>query len=215
MRDLTRLVFVALGDSLTRGYVPYLSTGPFRHSLPYTDALDNIVIVEQGKKGYEDIDCVFINKGIDGDSTKGMLSRLTSEISKMNPDYVIVWGGINDLFVGRPPTEVMETLKQIYQKTSEIGAVPIACTLTSVRGASQVVQRIHELNESIRVHSDLEGIMLADLYAATSDMEGRLLSWYSSDGAHLNMEGNRVIAATIYAEVVEEILDEHARKGTI
>ena len=212
MGEMTRLVFVALGDSLTRGYVPYRSTGPFHHSLPYTDALDNIVIVEQGKKGYENIDCAFINKGVDGDSTKGMLSRLTSELPGLNPDYVIVWGGINDIFMGRQPAEVMETLRQIYQKTFEIGATPIACTLTSVRGASPVVQRIQELNESIKAHSDLNGIMLADLYAATSDMEGRLLSWYSSDGAHLNMEGNRVVAATIYAEVVDRILDEYAQK---
>jgi len=209
---MTRLIFVALGDSLTRGYVPYRSTGPFRHSLPYTDSLDNIVIVEQGKKGYENVDCVFINRGVDGDSTKGMLSRLTSELPALNPNYIIVWGGINDVFMGRSPTEVMETLKQIYQKTFEIGAIPIACTLTSVRGASPVVQRIQELNGSIKDHSDLEGIMLADLYAATSDMEGRLLAWYSSDGAHLNMEGNRVIAATIYAEVVDGILYEYAQK---
>lgn len=212
MGEMTRLIFVALGDSLTRGYVPYRSTGPFRHSLPYTDSLDNIVIVEQGKKGYENVDCVFINRGVDGDSTKGMLSRLTSELPALNPNYVIVWGGINDVFMGRQPTEVMETLKQIYQKTFEIGAIPIACTLTSVRGASPVIQRIQELNGSIRAHSDLKGIMLADLYAATSDMEGRLLSWYSSDGAHLNMEGNRVIAATVYAEVVDGILDEYAKK---
>ena len=212
MGETTRLVFVALGDSLTRGYVPYRSTGPFHHSLPYTDALDNIVIVEQGKKGYEDVDCVFINRGVDGDSTKGMLNRLTSELPALNPDYVIVWGGINDVFAGRQPAEVMETLRQIYQKTTEIGAIPIACTLTSVRGASPFVECIQELNESIRSHSDIEGIMLADLYAATSDMEGRLLSWYSSDGAHLNMEGNRVIAATIYAEVVDGILDEYAQK---
>ncbi len=212
MGEMTRLVFVALGDSLTRGYVPYRSTGPLRHSLPYTDALDNIVIVEQGKKGYENVDCVFINRGVDGDSTKGMLSRLTSELPALNPDYVIVWGGINDVFMGRQPAEVMETLRQIYQKTFEIWAIPIACTLTSVRGASPVVQRIQELNESIKAHSDLEGIMLADLYTATSDMEGRLLSWYSSDGAHLNMEGNRVIAATVYAEVVDGILDEYAQK---
>ena len=212
MGDMTRLVFVALGDSLTRGYVPYRSTGPFRHSLPYTDVLDNIVIVEQGKKGCENVDCVFINRGVDGDSTKGMLSRLTSELPGLNPDYVIVWGGINDIFMGRQPVEVMETLRQIYLKTIEVGAIPIACTLTSVRGASPVVERIRELNESIKAHSDLEGIMLADLYAATSDMEGRLLSWYSSDGAHLNMEGNRVIAATIYAEVVDGILHEYARK---
>ena len=212
MGEMTRLVFVALGDSLTRGYVPYRSAGPFHHSLPYTDALDNIVIVEQGKKGYENIDCVFINRGVDGDSTKGMLSRLTSELPGLNPDYVIVWGGINDVFMGRQPAEVMETLRQIYQKTFKIGAIPIACTLTSVRGESPVVQRIQELNESIKAHSDLEGIMLADLYAATSDMEGRLLSWYSSDGAHLNMEGNRVVAATVYAEVVDGILDEYAQK---
>ena len=213
MSGITRLVFVALGDSLTRGYVPYASTGPFRHSLPYSDYLDNIVIVEQEKKGLTDLDCVFVNRGIDGDSTRGMLSRLSSEIPPLNPDFVIVWGGINDLFLGRQPSEVMDTLKEIYSKTYEIGAVPIACTLTSVRGASPIVDRIQALNDMVKAHCDLEGVMVADLYAATSDMEGRLLGWYSSDGAHLNMEGNRVIARTIYSDVIAGIIDEHAKRG--
>ena len=200
-----RITFVALGDSLTYGFTP------FGRGLPYTSYLDNMVIVEQGRRGLGDVDFVFMNLGVNGDTTRGMLGRLESDVKPIGADYVIVWGGINDLFGGRSPPEVMEYLKQIYARAMELGIEPIACTLISIVHQNPIVPRIRELNDLIMVYCVEERIRLIDLFSATSEESGHLKVGYSSDGAHLNAEGNNRVASAVYSEAVERILDELAR----
>ena len=200
-----RITFVALGDSLTYGFAP------FGRGLPYTSYLDNMVIVEQGRRGLGDADFVFVNLGVNGDTTRGMLSRLESEVTSIGADYVIVWGGINDLFGGRSPPEVIENLKQIYARARELGIEPIACTLTSIVHQNPIVPRIRELNDLIREHCAMNRLLLVDLFRTTSDESGLLMEGYSSDGVHLNGEGNGRVASAVYSGVVERILDELAR----
>lgn len=197
-----RITFVALGDSLTYGFAP------FGRGLPYTSYLDNMVIVEQGRRGLGDVDFVFVNLGVNGDTTRGMLSRLGSEVAPIGADYVIVWGGINDLFGGRSPPEVMENLSKMYARSRELGIEPIACTLTSIVRHNPVVPRIWELNDLIRAYCAENQMRLVDLFGATSDESGLLMGEYSSDGAHLNAEWNRMVASEVYSEAVERILDE-------
>ena len=201
MAHLKRITFVALGDSLTYGFAP------FGCGLPYTSYLDNVVIVEQGRRGLGDVDFVFVNLGMNGDTTRGMLGRLVSEVAPIGADYVIVWGGINDLFGGRSPPEVMESLRKIYARARELGVEPVACTLTSIIQQNPIVLRIWELNSLIREHCAENRLQLVDLFGAVSDGSGLLMEGYSSDGAHLNAEGNRRIASAVYAELVEQILD--------
>lgn len=210
MTELTTLRFVALGDSLTRGYVPFEASTQRGHWLPYTDYLDNIVIVEQEKKGLGRLDLVFINLGVNGDSTRGMLQRVGTEVVRHESDYVIVWGGINDLFSGKTPEETLATLAEIYTTVKEVGASPIACTLTSVIGPSGAISHIRAMNDLIKRHCEKNEILLADLFTATSYENGVLRVEYSSDGVHLTAEGNKKIASTIYKEVVEGILDRFA-----
>jgi lysophospholipase L1-like esterase len=136
-----------------------------------------------------------------------MLGRLGSEVAPMGADYVVVWGGINDLFGGRSPPEVMESLGKIYARARELGIEPVACTLTSIVDKNPVVPRIWELNDLIRAHYEENRLRLVDLFEATSDESGLLIEGYSSDGAHLNAEGNRRVASAVYSGVVEEVLD--------
>ena len=196
-----RITFVALGDSLTYGFTP------FGRGLPYTSYLDNMVIVDQRRRGLGGVDFVFVNLGVNGDTTRGMLSRLESEVTPIGADYVIVWGGINDLFGGRSPSEVMENLRKIYARARELGVEPVACTLTSIVHQNPIVPRIWELNDLIKAYCAESQIRLVDLFRATSDEPGLLMEGYSSDGAHLNAEGNRRIASAVYIEFVEQILD--------
>jgi lysophospholipase L1-like esterase len=201
------LVFAALGDSLTRGFVPYDPLRPMGPGIPYTSYLDNIVVTELSRRGVDDVSVQFMNFGVNGDSTKGMLRRLETRVASLNPDYVIVWGGINDLFGGFSPEEIMENLKSLYVKTSEIGAEPIACTLTSVAGFNAAIPSIKRLNESIRDNCSENAILFADLYSATSDDGGRLEERYSSDGVHLTDAGNEKVAQAVYGDVVESIIN--------
>jgi lysophospholipase L1-like esterase len=205
---MRNIIFAALGDSLTRGFVPFDYLEYASNYLPYTSILDNMVVTHLSKKRIKEISVIIINFGVNGDSTSGMLQRLNSYIAQNNPDYVIIWGGINDLFIGIQPEEIMENLKILYRKTMNIGAKPIACTLTSVIGIDNAIPLIKKLNDMIFKHCSDESILIADLFSTTSDKKGRLLEKLSSDGIHLTQLGNERVAHTIYTDVISNILPE-------
>jgi lysophospholipase L1-like esterase len=196
------LVFVALGDSLTAGFTPYLTDS----DIPYTTYLQDLASTEQSGNPIEQINCTFVNLGVNGDDTRGMIERMVTEVAPREPDYVIVWGGINDLLIGRAPIHVMENLEQMYLMAREQGIEPIACTLTSVTYQGVIVSRIMELNGLISHHCSENRIRRADLSRAMSNESGLLLEEYSSDGLHLNNNGNKRIAETVYSEAIKPIL---------
>jgi lysophospholipase L1-like esterase len=206
MARTVRLVFAALGDSLTRGFMPYDPFRPMGPGIPYTSYLDNIVVTELLRRGVENVSVQFVNFGVNGDSIRGMLHRLESRVAPLDPDYVIIWGGINDLYGGFPPEDIMGNLRALYVKSSEIGVNPIACTLTSVTGFNPAIPSIKALNDLIIEHCSENSILLADLFSETSDDKGRLIEGFSSDGVHLTAAGNKRVAHAIYEDVVKGIL---------
>jgi lysophospholipase L1-like esterase len=172
---------------------------------PYTNDLTSM-IDEWISKSRVCLDCTIYNLGVNGDTTRGMLSRFDHQVAPLEPDYVIVWGGINDLFgVNRPP-DILHDLVRLFDLVREIGAVPIGCTVTSVIGFEPLLQGIDELNAMVRTHCITKDIMLVDLFRATSDASGKLKQDYTSDGVHLNAEGYYRIASTIFEGVVVPIL---------
>ena len=204
MVDHISITFAALGDSLTAGFDPYQSLG---YGQPYTALLDETVRMELSRRGMGQVEVSFINLGVNGDTTGGMLNRFEAQISPIEPDHVIIWGGINDLYGGTSPEEVVENLRQLYGKTEGIGASPIACTLTSILGFDQMIPLIRRTNYLIDEHCSEDDLSMVDLFAACSDGEGRLLEGFSSDGVHLSGKGNERVASTIYEEAVKTILE--------
>lgn len=198
------LTFAALGDSLTAGFNPYQPPG---HGRPYTALLAKMVRMELSRRGMGHVEASFINLGVNGDTTRGMLDRFEVQIAPIEPDHVIIWGGINDIYGGTSPEEVMDNLRQLYGKAEGIGASPIACNLTSVLGFDQVIPLIRRVNYLINECCSEDEILMVDLFVACSDGEGRLLEVFSSDGVHLSGEGNERVASTIYEEAVITILE--------
>ncbi len=182
-------VVVALGDSLTFGYRmgdPYaLDT-----RVPYPVQLE--VMLHKRLNGRKQ--AFVINAGVNGDSTDGMIWRFGRVVAPEKPDVVVVWGGINDLGAARLPDAVMGNLVRLYGMCGEIGAKPVACTLTPTRRTSRGMLR---LNDMIRAHASESGVALADLFPALADSEGNLRQEYSDDGAHLTQAGYRRVAEVI------------------
>ena len=200
---------MCLGDSLTVGYQSPSPYGGYVET-PYTDMLEPMARVrlrELGLKGYE---AFFINKGINGDSTDGMLGRFRTSVEAERPDNVIVWAGINDLYAGREPGQVMDNLVRLYARTLEAGAKPIACTLTPTEADEGMNSRIRELNALMVEHCDDKGIRIVDLFSSLADLDGRLNPLYSDDGVHLSPQGYAAVARTVFDEVVSFILEELA-----
>ena len=203
----TRFVaFVCLGDSLTVGYQSPSPYGGYVET-PYTDMLEPMTRVrlqELGLKGYE---AFFVNKGINGDSIDGMLGRFRTSVEAERPDYVIIWAGINDLYAGREPGQVMENLMRLYARALETGSKPIACTLTPTEADDHMNSRIRELNALMTEHCDGEGIRTVDLFMSLAGPDGRLNPLYSDDGVHLSHQGYGAVARTVFDEVVSFILE--------
>lgn len=72
---------VCIGDSLTAGY-------------GVKKGEDWIALLN--KWG----DNKYINKGISGDTTSGMLARFREDVLELSPQYVLIMGGLNDYIAG-------------------------------------------------------------------------------------------------------------------
>lgn len=199
------LVFVALGDSLTVGFQSPSPMAPNGVETPYTQWLENMVREKLRGMG-RNVNAFIVNAGVNGDTTDGMSRRFAKDIAAERPDYVIIWAGLNDLFAGRRPPEVFESIVELYERCHDIDASPIGCTLIPVEESDQVNEAIVALNGLIKGHCLEEGIPLVDLYGATTDASGKLRRALSNDGAHLTTEGYRLVAEIIYQDAVEDIL---------
>jgi acyl-CoA thioesterase-1 len=137
-----------------------------------------------------------------------MLGRFRTSVEAERPDYVIIWAGINDLYAGREPRQVMENLTRLYARALETGSKPIACTLTPTEADDGMNARIKELNALITEYCDDKGIMIVDLFSSLAGPDGRLNPLYSDDGVHLSPQGYAAVARTVFDEVVSFILEE-------
>ncbi len=204
--DKTVVFFVALGDSLTVGFMSPVPGRFWAVKLPYTMTLEALSRAYLKSQGKDHVEAYFINAGVNGDNTRGMLGRFESDVASERPEYVIVWAGINDLYAVSQPEQVMANLEALYRRAREIGAVPIACTLTPVTGPELMNQRIRDLNLLIAEHCEAEGIAWVDLFSTLVSCDGVLSEVYSNDGVHLSAEGYQTVAQTIFQESVGDIL---------
>jgi len=201
------LVIVALGDSLTTGFQNPTPDNPAGLEYPYPRLLQNMMWNEV-KKLKIDLNPIVENEGVVGESTKGLLRRFDSTVSRLKPDYVVIWSGINDLTSGVPADDAVSNLKEIYKKTRAINATPIACTLTPIVTVSKVVEIIKTYNKKIEELTKLENIQLIDLYKSLSNEEGQLRTEYNNDGIHLNAKGYTKVATTIFEEAIKPIIQK-------
>jgi lysophospholipase L1-like esterase len=158
----------AIGDSLTFGFG---SAG-----LNYTEQLPDDLVVR--------------NYGVGGAATPKMMEHIN-----LDADYIIIWGGINDVYTGVSIEETKFILKSMYRKAHEAGCKVIAVTLPPSKGDpnwTQVKQdNVLKLNKWIM---DSEADYKVDVYPLLSDKD---FSKYSTDGMHLSEQGYRVVADEI------------------
>ncbi|MCT8976214.1 GDSL-type esterase/lipase family protein [Clostridium sp. CX1] len=97
---------VCIGDSLTTGY------GVFRNEC-WVQLVSNNLNIE------------IINKGSNGDTTAGMLSRSYTDVIENNPSHVIIMGGCNDFMGGRSLNMVTENLSELVKEAIHHNVIPI------------------------------------------------------------------------------------------
>ena len=151
-----------------------------------------------------------VNRGVSGDITEGILSRL-DEIIYYKPTTIFLLIGINDIFDNHPNKKNIESsnvamniikiAKNIYNSCSNT-TIFIQTILPvdiqkhkdyynrSLSGYnSGMVNQIHAINQFIKQQNDFPVI---DLYSEFVDKRGLMNKAYTTDGVHLNDTGYQV-----------------------
>ncbi|MFE1665741.1 GDSL-type esterase/lipase family protein [Microbacterium sp. P02] len=136
------------------------------------------------------------NRGIDGDTTEGVLARLSSAVAGA-PARVFILIGTNDLSWKVSPDVIVGRVTQILDGIR--GASPTTeIFLQSVMPRNaKFHDRITDLNRRYRHLAQEQHVTYLDLWPALADSDGALTSHFTLDGLHLNGAGYRAWSAVL------------------
>lgn len=145
--------------------------------------------------------CDVINRGIDADTTDGVLNRI-SDVTKLKPKKIFIMIGGNDFVIGRKVPEIMAFYKKIIERirieTPET-IIYIQSVLPTVYHLVPLPKNyITDLNSNLKSLADNYTIFYVDIYSRMLDDRGDLNASFTLDGAHLNGIGYLVWREAIY-----------------
>lgn len=199
---------ICFGDSLTAGFQSPTRDNPTGEGTPYGQFLQSYLG-----------DAVQVRtSGICGELTSEMVMRFQRDVLDLEPGYVPILGGTNDLGWNASPQEIMRNLIKMYEQALAIGSLPIPVTVPSIRvedssesreGQEWIaghLTRRNQLNQLIYDYADANGLASVDLFAVTAEPEsGQLAAPYSNDGIHLTTAGYRLFAQQV-ARILKPLL---------
>ncbi len=133
-----------------------------------------------------------LNRGIDGDTTAGVLNRLP-HIMALRPASLFLYIGINDLQMGVSE----ETASNRYLSIVRILREKLPGTRLHIMGLSpsgkaSLNEKIRRYNTMLRDGAASAEVPFIDLYGPLSDHAGVLQKKYAIDGIHLTGAGYAV-----------------------
>lgn len=165
---------VFLGDSITEGF--------------------------EWKEKYPNLNVV--NRGINGDTTKGVLNRI-DEVAKMKPEKVFLLIGINDIGDGinveefeTNYIEIIKNIKENSPNTKLILQSILPCNTNKMiideRNSRRNSKNIVLFNNVLQNVAEENKCTFIDLYNKFADNSKELKEDYTNDGIHLNGQGYEV-----------------------
>ncbi|OHD65201.1 MAG: hypothetical protein A2176_14195 [Spirochaetes bacterium RBG_13_51_14] len=136
--------------------------------------------------------CDVVNRGIDGDTTDGVLDRI-SDVTKLKPAQLFIMVGGNDIVHGRKEREIADNYRKILARIraeSPLTRIYVQSILPTVYQIVPLLRNsIQELNGRLKTFADNRQVIYVDIYTHMADKNGDLKSAYTSDGTHLNGRG--------------------------
>ena len=150
-----------------------------------------------------------VNKGVNGDTTGGMLARLERDVLRENPDVVFVMGGANDFIMGCDTSVVkanlMALIHQVYAARKKVilgfeiasdGAL-IPPNWARLADFEEVNKKVAAMAAWFPDFCNTFQIPYINLYQEFLDVVKGRETEYFFDGIHPNTKGHRLIADII------------------
>lgn len=135
-------------------------------------------------------DHLWLNQGISGDTTRGILRRL-NDFAQARPSTIYLMAGVNDLRQGYSDQEILGNFQQIFAqlRRQHPKAQIIVQSILPTRTTQISNNRIGQLNQSLaRLATHYQANYL-DLYTQMVDFDGYLQTSFTTDGIHLSSRG--------------------------
>jgi lysophospholipase L1-like esterase len=146
------------------------------------------------------------NRGICGDTTDGILNRITN-IVESQPQKIFIMISINDLNQGRDVESIFGNYKQILEVfKNQIPATEIyiqsVLPVTKRFNEAEINEKIVQLNAKLKDLAKEFSVQYIDLFSYFLDKNNQLDARYTLDGVHLNGEGYLLWKQVIEKDVV-------------
>ncbi len=150
--------------------------------------------------------------GISGNKVPDLLGRLDADVLAHKPTHVVIYIGINDVWhhfefdqvTGTDPETFEKGLGELIDRIEKAGALPLLCTPSVIgedTGSDSAVNiRLQEYAQISRSVAGDKDTYLCDLreafesYLTANNPDKVYEGVLTSDGVHLNADGNRFVA---------------------
>ena len=135
----------------------------------------------------------FANRGISGDTTRGMLIRLEQDVVKLNPACVVMLMGTNDLEEKAEPSVIADNVKLIVgqlKKHNPEMPIVLCQVFPSSESKNRPADRIKEINQLVAkaVRGDVQ-VTVLDTWTLFANDKGDAKAEEMPDLLHLNEFG--------------------------
>ena len=154
-------------------------------------------------------DAVWLNQGISGDTSRGLLKRLNI-LDETKPRKIFIMIGINDLLKGIKDDNILANhlliiryLRKVHPSSDIIiqSILPHGANKATWEGKAKLLdipnERIKKINQRLKEIAESEGVIFLDLYPLFADENGNLRMEFSTDGLHLASSGYQVWRSTL------------------
>ncbi len=156
---------------------------------------------------------LWLNQGISGDTSTGILRRL-SAFSSTKPEAIYIMAGINDLRKGTSDKTILSNHRRIVRRlrVTHPGSYIIIQSILPTRRPKISNSRIRNLNAQLAIIAKEEKVNYVNIHKWFTDFKGNLRQDLTTDGLHLSLEGYEVWQAAI--EQIEKKLAISKPVGT-
>ena len=136
---------------------------------------------------------LWLNQGISGDTSEGVLKRL-SAFSATRPDVIYLMIGINDLRKGATDQSILVNSSRIIHslRQSHPKSQIIVQSILPVRSQTIANSRIRHINAQLAVIAQKQGANYLNIHNWFTDVNGNLRTELTTDGLHLSPAGYQV-----------------------
>lgn len=137
-----------------------------------------------------------VNRGISGDTTAGLLTRMDSIVTtKAKRAFILI--GINDLIANKEVEEISANYILMIKHLKSNNIIPYILSTLLTNGSVIVNSKVTELNMRLIRICDENDVTYIDLNKLLAN-QGMLDINYTIDGVHLNGHGYMVLKSAIH-----------------